>query len=172
MITDYIGGEGSAETPKNDYVIYGWPLIKNDQIRIRTLFIFFDSICIFNDRIRILVEVLVFGPNYSNTEIFAQQTQGGGKYTLYMYKQFYHHLDGEVGFNTVNPSLSTGRIIRCTPWWWIEWRTPPKLWSYWEIQPLCPPDFPRDGWKDGDGFPNTSLVLMEHGYNTSRLDHH
>ena len=23
MITDYIGGEGSAETPKNDYVIYG-----------------------------------------------------------------------------------------------------------------------------------------------------
>ena len=26
MITDYIGGEGSAETPKNDYVIYGWPL--------------------------------------------------------------------------------------------------------------------------------------------------
>ena len=27
MITDYIGGEGSAETPKNDYVIYGWPLI-------------------------------------------------------------------------------------------------------------------------------------------------
>ena len=28
MITDYIGGEGSAETPKNDYVIYGWPLIK------------------------------------------------------------------------------------------------------------------------------------------------
>ena len=28
MITDYIGGEGSAETPKNDYVIYGWPLTK------------------------------------------------------------------------------------------------------------------------------------------------
>ena len=27
MITDYIGGEGSAETPKNDYVIYGWPLM-------------------------------------------------------------------------------------------------------------------------------------------------
>ena len=26
MITDYLGGEGSAETPKNDYVIYGWPL--------------------------------------------------------------------------------------------------------------------------------------------------
>ena len=26
MITDYIGGEGSAETPKYDYVIYGWPL--------------------------------------------------------------------------------------------------------------------------------------------------
>ena len=26
MITYYIGGEGSAETPKNDYVIYGWPL--------------------------------------------------------------------------------------------------------------------------------------------------
>ena len=26
MITDYIGREGSAETPKNDYVIYGWPL--------------------------------------------------------------------------------------------------------------------------------------------------
>ena len=26
MITDYIGGEGAAETPKNDYVIYGWPL--------------------------------------------------------------------------------------------------------------------------------------------------
>ena len=26
MITDYIGGEGSAETPKSDYVIYGWPL--------------------------------------------------------------------------------------------------------------------------------------------------
>ena len=23
MITDYIGGEGSAEAPKNDYVIYG-----------------------------------------------------------------------------------------------------------------------------------------------------
>ena len=29
MITDYIGGEGSAETPKNDYVIYGWPLMAN-----------------------------------------------------------------------------------------------------------------------------------------------
>ena len=28
MITDYIGGEGSAETPKNDYVIYGWPLTR------------------------------------------------------------------------------------------------------------------------------------------------
>ena len=27
MISDYIGGEGSAETPKNDYVIYGWPHI-------------------------------------------------------------------------------------------------------------------------------------------------
>ena len=35
MITDYIGGEGSAETPKNDYVIYGWPLtfiIRNQEI--------------------------------------------------------------------------------------------------------------------------------------------
>ena len=32
MITDYIGGEGSAETPKNDYVIYGWPLTE-DPIR-------------------------------------------------------------------------------------------------------------------------------------------
>ena len=31
MITDYIGGEGSAETPKNDYVIYGWPLNKTDR---------------------------------------------------------------------------------------------------------------------------------------------
>ena len=29
MITDYIGGEGSAETPRNDYVIYGWPLSYN-----------------------------------------------------------------------------------------------------------------------------------------------
>ena len=28
MITDYIGGEGSAETPKNDYVRYGWPLTR------------------------------------------------------------------------------------------------------------------------------------------------
>ena len=38
MITDYIGGvcpndyrlhggEGSTETPKSDYVIYGWPLM-------------------------------------------------------------------------------------------------------------------------------------------------
>ena len=28
MITDYIGGGGSTETPKSDYyVIYGWPLI-------------------------------------------------------------------------------------------------------------------------------------------------
>ena len=27
MITDYMGGEGSTETPKSDYVIYGWPLI-------------------------------------------------------------------------------------------------------------------------------------------------
>ena len=32
MITDYIGAEGSAETPKNDYVIYGWPL-KNKEFK-------------------------------------------------------------------------------------------------------------------------------------------
>ena len=33
MITDYIGGEGSAETPKNDYVIYGWPLIDQEMTK-------------------------------------------------------------------------------------------------------------------------------------------
>ena len=32
MITDYIGGEGSAETPKNDYVIYGWPLREKETL--------------------------------------------------------------------------------------------------------------------------------------------
>ena len=32
MITDYIGGEGYAETPKNDYVIYGWPHILSPNI--------------------------------------------------------------------------------------------------------------------------------------------
>ena len=39
MITDYIGGEGSAETPKNDYVIYGWPLILVESMiwRVRNL---------------------------------------------------------------------------------------------------------------------------------------
>ena len=34
MITDYIGGEGSAETPKNDYVIYGWPLTRMGRSKI------------------------------------------------------------------------------------------------------------------------------------------
>ena len=36
MITDYIGGEGSAETPKNDYVIYGWPHIVIKVVRMAT----------------------------------------------------------------------------------------------------------------------------------------
>ena len=44
MITDYIGGEGSAETPKNDYVIYGCPLtglqlMKVKQIKERDCYI-------------------------------------------------------------------------------------------------------------------------------------
>ena len=38
MITDYIGGEGSGETPKNDYVIYGWPLMEDFQWKIRKYF--------------------------------------------------------------------------------------------------------------------------------------
>ena len=55
---------------------------------------------------------------------------------------FYHHFQRKIVFNTANPSLSTlqGRISRGT-----------------RVSAI------------GGGFPNTSLVLMEHGYNNSRV---
>ena len=46
MITDYIGGEGSAKTPKNDYVIYGWPL-KEEYVTTFTVRREEDSACYF-----------------------------------------------------------------------------------------------------------------------------
>jgi len=70
-----------------------------------------------------------------------------------------------------------GRVFWSTPcrknWWWENVRTVPKLGSFLEIHHLCPWDFPQPSrfrvsgnrLGVGDGFPNTSLVLMEHGPN-------
>ena len=66
---------------------------------------------------------------------------------------FSHHQQGRIDFNTVNPSLSTGKdfLIHSLSkdWWWENVRTPPKLGSYWEIHPRRPGDFEGQG----DGFP-------------------
>ena len=52
-------------------------------------------------------------------------------------------------------------------------RAPPKRGRYWEIHPRRPRDFMRPerfpegearGKSRGDGFPNTSLVLVEYGH--------
>ena len=60
----------------------------------------------------------------------------------------------------VNPLLSPH-------WWWENVRTQPKLGRFREIHPLCPRDFPQPS-SVGDGFPNTSLFLVRHGYNPHR----
>ena len=62
---------------------------------------------------------------------------------------FYHHSQGRVGFNNVNPSCLQGRISRSTPWGKNHdeenGSAPPTLENYWEIHLhlLCPRDFPR-----------------------------
>ena len=58
-----------------------------------------------------------------------------------------HHQQGRIDFNTVNPSLSTGKdfLIHSLSknWCWEIVRAPPKLGRYWEIHPLRPQDFPQ-----------------------------
>ena len=96
---------------------------------------------------------------------------------------FYHHLQGRIGFNTVNPSLSTGKdYLIHSPgkdWWW------PYSTKIWELLYPCsiktrevlgnpspmPKRFPEtrgqpEGnleWKGG-GFINISRVLVEYGH--------
>ena len=70
---------------------------------------------------------------------------------------FSHPQRGSIDFNTVNPSLPRGMDFLIHPCRWIDdeenVRTPPKLGRYWK-NPSPPPS----------RFPNTSLVLVKHGY--------
>ena len=64
-----------------------------------------------------------------------------------------HHFGGKTGFNTVNPSLHREGLSRALPDDEQNGHTPPKLGNYWEVS--------GNLLGIGDGFPNTSLVLME-----------
>ena len=66
-----------------------------------------------------------------------------GRIQGHQYYSFYHHLEGRIGFNTVNPiSCLQGRIIPCTPWWWIEWPYSTKTRELLGNPPPLPSRFP------------------------------
>ena len=103
---------------------------------------------------------------------------------------FYHHLQERIGFNTANSSLSTGKDFPMhslgTDWWWI-WTYSTKTRELLGNPPHLPLRFPSTlkmslGLRPcdisrvsgnlfgfGDGFPDTSIVLMEHGYSPQSL---
>ena len=69
---------------------------------------------------------------------------------------FSHHRQGRIDFNTVNPSLSRGMNFLIHLCRWISLGLRPRKISRVSGNLLAV----------GDGFPNTSLLLVEHGYIT------
>ena len=70
----------------------------------------------------------------------------------------------KVDFNIANPFLPTGKNIMIHSLQkyrrWQNVRTLPKLGRYWEIYPLCPPDFPRPS-----KFPSGNLLCVRKSLN-------